>query len=131
MAEDNIKASFQCPVQKVWQTVVSLTNYSWRQEIDQIEIVKSGKKYIEHTKKGKYTTFRITKRETGRRYELSMENTWMKGQWIMLFSEEGKSTALDFTIKAVAKWYMKPFAGFIIKRQQKAYIQNLKKAVEK
>ncbi len=131
MASVNIKASFQCPVQKVWQTVVSLTNYSWRRNIDQIEIIKSGKKYVEHTKKGKMTTFRITGRETCRRYELSMEGKHMKGRWIMLFSSEGQGTTLDFTADITAKWYMKPFAGFLTKRWQKAYVEDLKKTVEK
>ena len=42
MAAATIKATFHCPVEKVWQTVVSLTNYSWRSDIDHIEI-KSGK----------------------------------------------------------------------------------------
>lgn len=132
MASVNIKATFQCPIQKVWQTVVSLTNYSWRRDIAQVEILKSGKKYVEHTKKGKDTTFRVTGRQTCSRYELSMENKQMKGQWIMVFSsEDNAATSLDSTISASAKWYLKPFAGLLLRHQQKIYMEDLKKALEK
>ncbi|WP_346697483.1 SRPBCC family protein [Catenibacillus scindens] len=131
MATINTKASFQCPVQKVWQTVVALTNYSWRRNIEQVEIIKSGKKFIEHTKKGRQTTFRVTASETCRRYDLNMENKLMKGHYTYRFSNDKGETSLDITLDADAKWYFKPFAGFYLKKQVNAYIEDLRKAVEK
>lgn len=41
MAISNIKASFQCNVQRVWAIVTSLENYSWRSDISKIEISRT------------------------------------------------------------------------------------------
>ena len=53
MASVNIKATFQCPIQKVWQTVVSLTNYSWRRDICSGRNFKKRKKICRTHKKRK------------------------------------------------------------------------------
>ena len=51
MAVSNIKANFQCDIQKVWDVVTSIHNYSWRSDLSKIEI--SGKnQFIEYTKDG-------------------------------------------------------------------------------
>lgn len=39
MAVTTIKAVFQCDVQKVWNVVTSLENYSWRSDLSKIEVV--------------------------------------------------------------------------------------------
>ena len=132
MAAATIKATFHCPVEKVWQTVVSLTNYSWRSDIDHIEIKKSGKKFREHPKKGAATTFRITARETGKRYELDIENSHMKGHFIGLFSYENGVTTLEFAENVkIHNIFMKPFGSLYLKKQQARYMNDLRKAVEK
>lgn len=38
MAVSNIKVAFQSDIQKVWRTVTSLENYTWRSDLSKIEI---------------------------------------------------------------------------------------------
>ena len=39
MAISNMNVLLKCDIQKVWEVVVSLENYSWRSDLDRIEIV--------------------------------------------------------------------------------------------
>ena len=39
MAVSNIKANFQCDIQKVWDVITTLQNYSWRSDLSKVEIV--------------------------------------------------------------------------------------------
>ena len=39
MAISNIKATFPTTIENVWAIVTSLTDYSWRSDIDKIEVV--------------------------------------------------------------------------------------------
>lgn len=45
----NIKATFPCNLQNVWQVVTSLTDYSWRSDAKKIEII-SDTQFVEITK---------------------------------------------------------------------------------
>ena len=46
----------------------------------------------------------------------------------MVFSsEDNAATSLDFTISASAKWYLKPFAGLLLRHQQKIYMEDFEK----
>ena len=47
----NKKATFPYSLQRVWEVVTSLTNYSWRSDIEKIEVV-SDTQFIETTKDG-------------------------------------------------------------------------------
>lgn len=130
MAVSNIKASFPCKPEKVWNLVTSLENYGWRSDIARIEVLESGNKFVEYTKDGYYTTFTITRREPYRIYQFRMENENMEGLWTGSFSFEKGTTVIDFTEDvAVKKFFMKPFAKMYLKKQQAAYIQDLKKAL--
>ena len=55
----------------------------------------------------------------------------MKGHYTYRFSNDKGETSLEITLDADAKWYFKPFAGFYLKKQVNAYIEDLRKAVEK
>ena len=52
MAISNIKAEFHCDIKKIWETVTSLEDYSWRSDIRRIVVTDQGKKFEEHTKDG-------------------------------------------------------------------------------
>ena len=55
----------------------------------------------------------------------------MHGHWTGIFSSEGGVTMVDFTENVTAKkWFMKPFIGVYLKRQQGLYITDLRKALE-
>ena len=129
MAVSNLKATFQCDVEKVWETVTSLENYTWRSDLGKVEIM-DGKKFIEHTKEGYATTFTITNMEPYQRWEFDMENDNIKGHWTGIFTEKEGQTEIDFTEEVTAKkFYMKPFVKAYLKKQQSQYVSDLKKAL--
>ena len=55
----------------------------------------------------------------------------MHGHWTGIFSSKGNVTTVDFTEDVTAKkWFMKPFIGAYLKKQQALYITDLGKALE-
>lgn len=131
MAISTIRAEFPCEVEKIWNIVTSLDNYSWRSDIDKIVVTKPEKQFEEHTKDGYITKFTITVCEECKRYEFDMENNNMVGHWTGIFSYQNGKTMIDFTEDVTAKkLFMKPFVGGYLKKQQSVYIRDLKHALE-
>ncbi len=131
MAISNIKAVFQCDIQKVWETVTSLEDYTWRSDLSEIRIL-SPKQFIEYTKDGYATTFTTIKKEPYKRWEFAMENDNMKGHWVGIFTPRGEQTEVDFTENVTAKkLLMKPFVKAYLKKQQNRYVADLRKALER
>lgn len=130
MAISTIKATFQSDIQKVWQAVTSLEDYSWRSDLSKIEVL-SETQFVEYTKDGYATTFTITCTEPCKRWEFHMENGNMKGHWTGVFTQKGDQTEVDFTEDVTAKkLIMKPFVKAYLKKQQALYIQDLSKKLE-
>lgn len=131
MALSTITAEFQSHVERVWNIVTSLEEYSWRSDLSKIVIVIPDKEFEEHTKDGYVTRFTITAREPYKRYEFDMENGNMKGHWTGLFSFRDGRTTITFTENVTAKKiFMKPFVGAYLRKQQAAYVRDLKRALE-
>lgn len=131
MAVSTIRAEFQCDLEKVWDIVTSLDNYSWRSDISKIVVLKPQKEFEEHTKEGYITKFTITAFEKCKLYEFDMENNNMKGHWKGKFSYQNGKTIIDFTEDVAAKkLFMKPFVGIYLRKQQSAYIRDLKQTLE-
>lgn len=129
MAISNVKATLQVDIERVWEIVTSLYDYSWRSDLSKIEILEYGKKFIEYTRSGYATTFTITTFEPMKRYEFDMENDNMSGHWIGVFSKIDGKTEISFTENIIPKkWIMKPFVGMYLKKQQDTYISDLRKA---
>ena len=130
MAIANIKAVFPCELEKVWGFVTSLENYSWRSDLSKIDVLASGTRFVEHTKDGNATAFTVTLFDPMKRYEFDMDNENMHGKWSGLFSYNNGNTIIDFTENVTAKkLVLKPFVGIYLKKQQAAYIADLKKAL--
>lgn len=130
MAVSNIKAIFQCDVQKVWNIITSLENYQWRSDLTRVEILDE-KKFVEYTKNDYPTTFTVICEIPYERWEFDMENGNMKGHWIGVFKEENGMTEIDFTEDVQSKKIiMKPFVKRFLKKQQELYVSDLKKALE-
>lgn len=130
MVVSNIKVTFDCDVEKVWEIVTSLENYSWRSDLSKIEILNE-KQFVEHTKDGYATNFTITAMEPCRRWEFDMENDNMKGHWTGIFISENGKTEINFTEEVTAKKiFMKPFVKTFLKKQQDLYVVDLKKAIK-
>ena len=129
MAVSNIKAVFQCSIQKTWKTVTSLEEYAWRSDLGRIEIVDENR-FIEYTKEGYATTFTVTEKVPYKRWEFDMENDNMKGHWIGIFTQKGEETVIDFTEDVTAKKaLMKPFVKAYLKKQQAQYVSDLQKVL--
>lgn len=57
MAIANMKVILNEDIKKVWEVVTALYNYAWRSDLNKIEVLESGKKFIEYTREGYATTF--------------------------------------------------------------------------
>lgn len=129
MARSTIKAAFKADIKDVWQTVTSLKDYGWRSDLSSIEVL-SYKKFVEYTKDGYATTFKITSFIPCSRWEFDMENDNMTGHWTGVFDYEGGITMIEFTEDVTAKkLLMKPFVRGFLRKQQKTYISDLEKAL--
>ncbi|MDD3394842.1 MAG: SRPBCC family protein [Anaerotignum sp.] len=128
MATANVKLVLHCGLEKVWNTVTSLENFTWRSDLAQIEVLEDGKQFVEYTKDGYATVFTVTAFEPMKRYEFDMENDMMHGHWVGLFSYDNEETSINFTeVATVKKMILKPFVGAYLKKQQSAYIADLRR----
>ncbi len=122
---------FDSDLKKVWNTVTSLKEYSWRSDISKIEITGENK-FTEYTKDGYSTEFTVTEYQYCQKWAFDMENDNIKGNWIGFFSEKDGKTQLVFTEKISAKkfflrFFMKPY----LKKQQIQYMTDLATALKK
>ena len=126
MAISNIKVTLLCPVEIVWDTVTNLNNFSWRSDLKDVKIIDEHN-FIEISKNGIETYFRITERIKYRSWIFEIDNKNIKGFWLGKFYSKGDKTILDFTENVVSKKVIfKPFISFYLKRQQKIYFRDLK-----
>lgn len=130
MAISCTKAVFQNSVQEVWGIITSLEKYQWRSDLSKIEIINE-KQFIEYTKDGYATIFTVTAFEPFVRWEFDMENSNMKGHWTGVFTEKDGRTEIDFAEEVTTKkLIMKPFVKAFLKKQQRAYVSDLEKALQ-
>ena len=130
IVSSNIKATFPCDLQRVWEVVTSLTNYSWRSDIERIEIV-SDTQFIEITKDGCRTVFTITRQDPCCIWEFDMENKNMKGHWVGVFCGNEENATIDFTEHIEPKkWFMIPFVKIYLKYQQAEYVRDLRRKLK-
>ena len=130
MAIAKMKAVFQSEIKDVWKVVTSLDNYGWRSDLSKIEVINN-KQFIEYTKEGYTTTFTITVMKPLERWEFDMENSNMIGHWTGAFSNNNGQTETEFTEEVTAKkLIMRPFVKAYLKRQQKKYVMDLRRALQ-
>ena len=130
MARSNIKAVISADIDRVWKTVTSVEKYTWRSDLSKTETV-DGKRFIEYTREGYPTMFTVTAEEPMKRWEVDMENTNMKGHWTGIFTSRDGSVEIDFTEEVTAKkFFLRPFVKGYLKKQQRQFVDDLKKAVE-
>ena len=117
-------------VQQVWTVVTGVENYSWRSDLSRTEVL-SAEQFVEHTQTGAQTLFTITAAEPGRRWELDMENSRMRGHWVGLFSEKGAETAIQFTETLhVKNPLLRPFVKRYLRKQQARFVADLRNALQ-
>ena len=126
MAVSNLRATLICPIEIVWDTVTNLNDYSWRSDLKDVRIIDEHS-FIEITKDGIETYFKITECIKYQSWIFEIENKNIKGTWVGKFYADGDKTILDFTENIVSKKsILKPFISLYLKRQQKIYFRDLK-----
>ena len=126
MAVSNMRATILYPIEVVWDTVTNLNDFSWRSDLKDVRIIDENN-FIEITKNGVETYFRITECIKYQSWIFEIENKNIKGAWLGKFYVEDDKTILDFTENVVSKKLIfKPFISLYLKRQQKIYFRDLK-----
>lgn len=114
-------------IEKGWSVITNLEDCSWRSDLDRIEVLEAGKRFVEYTKDGYPTTFTITLFDPPVRYEFDMENGNLSGHWRGSLTALPNGTMVDFTEEiAVKRPFMRLFAAIYLKGQQKRYFHDLK-----
>ena len=131
MATSKVTVQFPCPVEQVWQTVTDLAHAAWRSDLDRVEVL-DGTHFTEHTKSGYATNFTVTACDPPHFWTFTMENDNMSGSWEGIFEAAEGGTRLHCTETVTARhWWMRPFVPGYLKRQQKRYLDDLRKELLK
>ena len=126
MAVSNMRATLLYPIEVVWDIVMNLKDFSWRSDLKDVRIIDENN-FIEITKNGVETYFRITECIKYQSWIFEIENKNIKGAWVGKFYVEDDKTILDFTETVFSKKLIfKPFIILYLKRQQKIYFRDLK-----
>lgn len=130
MAVSKVTVHFPCPVEQVWQTVTDLSHTAWRNDLARVEILDESR-FVEHTKSGYATEFTVTACEPLRRWAFTMENGNMSGSWEGIFEAAEGGTRLTCTETVNAKhWWMRPFVPGYLRRQQRLYLDDLRRELQ-
>lgn len=131
MATSRVTVRFPCPVELVWHTATDLTHTAWRSDLTCVEVLNETH-FVEHTKSGYATEFTVTACEPPRFWAFTMENDNMFGSWEGIFEAAEGGTRLTCTETVTAKrWWMRPFVPGYLKRQQKLYLDNLRRELQR
>ena len=131
MATSKMTVSLPCPVERVWQTVTDLSHTAWRSDLARVEVLDETH-FVEHTQSGYATNFTVTACEPLCRWAFTMENGNMSGSWEGIFQATEGGTRLHCTETVSAKrWWMRPFVPGYLKRQQRLYLDDLRKELQK
>ena len=131
MATSKVTVSFPCPVERVWQTVTDLSHTAWRSDLKRVEVLDEAH-FVEHTNSGYATKFTVTAWEPFRFWAFAMENGNMFGSWEGIFemAEGGARLTCTETVHA-RHWWMRPFVPGYLKRQQRLYLDDLRRELQK
>ncbi len=121
-------------IQTVWGIVTDNEHYHWRSDLERIDVLDGGERFIEYTKDGFSTEFIITRIESCYCYEFDMQTKIFTGHWIGKYESTGVGeTKLTYT-ETIR--FSNPLLGLIsylclpLKRIQKAYMDDLRKALK-
>ena len=131
MATSRVTEYFPSPVERVWQTVTDLAHTAWRSDLKRVEVLDETH-FAEHTKSGYATYFTVTACEPLRRWAFTMENGNMSGFWEGIFQAAEGGTQLTCTETVNARrWWMRPLVPGYLKRQQRLYLDDLRRELQK
>ena len=128
MAVSNLNAELYADIEKVWALITS-SDISWRSDLREIRQTDKSN-FIEVDKNGFETRFKITEFKPNTLLKFDIENDNLTGRWTgKLYVKNGK-THIDFTEDITPKKIiMKPFVKIFLRKQQAAYLRDLKTAL--
>lgn len=130
MQKAECTAEFGSSVDKIWDIMTNNANYGWRSDISDIVVQDGGNTFTEYTKKGYSTVFTVTLKIPHERYEFDMKNDAMSGHFTAVFLKVNGRTRLTLTEEVEAVGAVKKmFAGMYLKKHQKTYVSDLRKAL--
>ncbi|MGD9157421.1 MAG: SRPBCC family protein [Desulfobacteraceae bacterium] len=117
-------------IEDVWDTITDNENWQWRSDLQNLRILNDNE-FIEYSKGDMEIHFTITKKQTYKVYEFTMDSKHFSGEWRGDFEKlpDGK-TKITFTESLVfKKLLLKIFASifFNLKAAQDTYMLDLKK----
>lgn len=129
MIKSTIKGEINASIDDVFKIITDNNNYSWRSDLDRIDIVGDNK-FVEYAKNGFPTEFTITDCVPNSYYAFNIDNANMYGRWYGKFTSMNENTVIEFTEELTAK---KALPRFLIKlysiKQQRQYVKDLKKLI--
>ena len=129
MVKSNRKASLSWSIDKVWECVTDLSNQTWRSDLNRFEKIDDSH-FIEYTKNGIQTNFKVKKVGLHKRWGLEFENKNLQGTWLGRFDYKDGQTVLNFTEDITVKnILLTSFAWFYLKNK-KQYFLDLGKALQ-
>ena len=129
MEKSNRKASLSWSIDKVWECVTDLSNQTWRSDLNRFEKIDDSH-FIEYTKNGIQTNFKVKKVGLHKRWGLEFENKNLQGTWLGRFDYKDGQTVLNFTEDITVKnILLTSFAWFYLKNK-KQYFLDLGKALQ-
>lgn len=128
--ESHITGLLPAPPEAVWTLVTDLSRWDWRSDLSRIDLGEEGR-FSETDKSGVITGFTITSWEPPVRWEFDLENQNLTGHWEGIFQEADGGTEVRLTewISPKKPW-MAPFVKGFLKKQQAAYLADLRRALE-
>ncbi|MCD7826775.1 MAG: SRPBCC family protein [Clostridiaceae bacterium] len=130
MKQSVMTAEFGSSADKVWNQVTDYTDYSWRSDLSNVQIHPEDGSYTETGKTGLETVFSVTLRIPHERYEMDFENKNGSGHFaVILQKNNGRSKVTFIRELQIKGGKSRLFLGLQMKRQQKRYVRDLKRAL--
>lgn len=129
MRKSELTATFKSDINTVWNVVTNNKDFSWRSDLDRIEVLDEVN-FVEYTKDGFSTCFKITIKEKPYLYKFDMENKNFNGVWVGKFREtEDGGTKITFIEEIYIKSKVMEVLSHLfmnLKKMQNTYVKDLK-----
>lgn len=125
-------SEFGSDIDLIWHLLTDNTDYAWRSDVQEITIQESGNRFTEISNEGIATEFTVAMRIPHQRYVLDLQNKNFTGRFTAILEKNNSRTRVDFTedLEMAGKNRIKAFiCGKYLKKQQKRYLEDMKKAL--
>lgn len=130
MTKVTMTASFRSTIDTVWAVVTNTDDVSWRSDLRSVATSADGTVFVEVSKSGSKTQFRVIEQVEKVRYCLKMHNDNLNGTFWGEFYTDGDGTKIVFTEEVEG---MNPLVNLgakrFIEKHQKAYVADLRRAL--